>query len=71
MCVICKEWQAGKLTSEEAVKALGEMINSQSIPKKEKTHYWKALDEIMEKEVPVTEADEELDRRWHEETHEE
>ncbi len=69
MCRVCVDWQAGKLTAKEAVRALGEMIGSPS-EKSERSHYWKALDEIMEKEVPTTKTDEEMDKRWHEENHE-
>ena len=28
MCIICAEWQKGKLTNDEALRAVGEMIQS-------------------------------------------
>ena len=66
MCVVCKEWEAGKLTSEEALKNLGELMSSD---KKKSAHYEEVVEKILDKEVPVNDPDEELDQSWHEETH--
>ena len=68
MCIICVEWAAGKLTSKEALKNLGELISSDDDLK---SHYWEASEKILDKEVPVGDSDLELDKRWHDETHEE
>ncbi|MCX9024646.1 MAG: hypothetical protein OIN85_00955 [Candidatus Methanoperedens sp.] len=68
MCVVCKEWEAGKLTNKEAIFALGELMSAP--PTKNMAHYSKVLDRIMEKELPTSEKDEEMDRLWNEETHE-
>ena len=67
MCIVCKDWEAGKLTSKEALRALGELIASAK--PKEKEHFFKVSEKILDKEVPVSETDEELDQSWHEETH--
>lgn len=68
MCIVCKEWKAGKLTTKEALAALGELMSAS--PKKETKHYSKVYEDIMEKEVPMPESDEELNQNWHDETHE-
>jgi len=66
MCIVCKDWKIGKLTNKEAIHALGELMSAAS--NKEMSHYSKVLDKIMEKEVPVTESDDELDKLWQEES---
>ena len=48
MCLVCKEWQAGKLTSKEALDALGELIDT-DINGKE--HYFEVADKILDKEI--------------------
>lgn len=62
MCVVCTDWLRGKMTSAEALRALGEMITAN--PGDE--HYFKASDRIMDKEVPFKESEKEIDRN-HEE----
>lgn len=69
MCVVCKEWQAGKLTSKEALNNLGELINAAGEEGVETMHYWEVTSKILDKEVPVGESDEELDKSWHDEIH--
>lgn len=69
MCVICKEWQSGKLTTQEALRNLGELMVSASLAGK--AHYDDVVEEIMNKEVPMALVDEELDQKWHEETYDE
>jgi hypothetical protein len=67
MCVVCKEWIAGKMTSKEALGNLGElMVGADS---KGKAHYEEVVEKILDKEVPVVQ-DDELDQSWYEETHE-
>jgi len=57
MCIICKDWQLGKLTSKEALRNLGEMIEgAENI---EKNHYFKIAEEILDKEVPLADNEEE------------
>lgn len=67
MCIVCKDWEAGKLTSKEALRALGELISGAK--PKEKEHLFKVSEKILDKEVPLSDNDEELDKNWHEETH--
>ena len=67
MCLVCVEWQAGKLTSKEALSAVGELINSES---EDSTHYYEVVEKIMDKEVPFASLDSEIDQRWHDENHE-
>lgn len=72
MCIVCKDWEAGKLSSKEALKNLGELIGMKGEadldPKVR--HYYKAAEKILDKEVPMGDSDEELNKNWHEETHE-
>lgn len=69
MCKVCVEWEAGKLTNKEALDSLGTLIKSSK--RKESLHYLSVVDKILDKEVPMSDTDEELDRKWHEETHNE
>lgn len=68
MCKVCVEWESGKLTNKEALSALGEMIKNAKDDKKSK-HYFKVVENILDKEVPMADTNEELDQKWHEETH--
>jgi len=52
MCVVCTDWIKGKMTSQEALRALGEMINSNDKKDGKNSHYFEVVDKIMEKEVP-------------------
>jgi hypothetical protein len=67
MCVVCSDWEKGKLTSKEALRNLGEMIATGT--EKEKKHYFEVSEKILDKEVPMNDTDSELDQSWHEETH--
>jgi hypothetical protein len=68
MCIVCLEWEKGKLTSREALRNLGEMIAADS---KDTEHYLKVSEKILDKEVPMGDTDDELDQKWHEENHDE
>jgi hypothetical protein len=72
MCIVCKDWEAGKLSSKEAIKNLGELIGMKGENDKDPKirHYYKAVEKILDKEVPVSDSDEELNRIWHDQTHE-
>jgi len=61
MCSICKAWEKGELTSEEALKAAGEFMKMEDI------HH--LTDKILEKEAPMKARDEEIEEKWWEETH--
>ncbi len=67
MCMICKDWELGKLTSKEALRNLGEVMREAN--KSSRAHYDDVVEKILNKEVPVGESDDELDKNWHEETH--
>lgn len=71
MCLVCAEWKKGKLTNEEALRNLGEMIRAEKEDNGEDNgHYYKVVDDIMEKELgKVQETDAELDARWHSENY--
>lgn len=66
MCIVCKEWMMGKLTNQEALTNVGELIGSEKNEKK-KAHYWKVSDAILDKEMNNKEPDPELDKQWSEE----
>lgn len=69
MCIVCVDWQAGKLTNKEALRNLGEMINTTDLDKEKVAHYFATVDKIMEKELPQSETDDELDGKWWQNTH--
>jgi hypothetical protein len=50
------------MTSEEALRALGEMITSK--PTKENDHYLETAGKILDKEVPFPKTDKALDKLW-------
>ena len=66
MCIICKEWELGKLTSKEALRNLGEMILSSNDNKENPDHYYEISEKILDKEVPMMDTEEEMDD-WQEE----
>lgn len=47
MCLICKDWQSGRLTKREAFRALNEMLISPSDEEK-KLHLFELSDRLME-----------------------
>lgn len=57
MCVVCVDWEKGKMTSEEALRALGEIITANGEDNKENQHYWDTADKILDKEVPSGDTD--------------
>lgn len=46
MCLICAEYEKGKMTSAEALRALGEMIDTE----KPDYHYYEVMDKLMDEE---------------------
>lgn len=67
MCIVCVEWQAGKLTNKEALRNLGEMIKTDDGD--DSSHYYGVVDKIMDNELPSDSSDDEMDAIWHKETH--
>ena len=61
MCLVCRDWEREKMTSEEALNALGEMIVSND---GNQAHYFAVADKILDKEVPAKENDPEIDGAW-------
>jgi hypothetical protein len=62
MCKICVEWEKGKMTSKEALRAAGEIIGSTN--EAAATHAASVVEKILRKEVPEPESDEEIDEEW-------
>ena len=61
MCIICKDWQSGKMTSREALRAVGEMMGTSGANER---HLQSVVDKIMEKESPEGESNPDLDEEW-------
>lgn len=57
MCVVCTDWLKGKMTSEEALRALGELIQENDEYSAKNNHYFDVVDKILDKEVPFNEND--------------
>lgn len=66
MCLICVEWEKGKMTSKEAFRAIGESMN----PKTQK-HLEDLSEKILAKEVPMPDTNEEADKDFWNSTHRE
>jgi hypothetical protein len=47
MCIVCKEWNSGKLTKKEAMNALSELINFED-DREKIIHYYDTLERIEE-----------------------
>jgi len=50
MCMICTEWELGKLTNQEALKNVGEAIESTQSQKKIE-HLLELTDKILDKDM--------------------
>lgn len=64
MCVVCTDWLKGKMTSEEALRALGEFIQSNDEYNEENIHYFEAADKILDKEIEFNDTNPDLDKAW-------
>jgi hypothetical protein len=62
MCIICKEWEKGKMTSKEALRAAGEIMYGTN--EKDAKHAADLIEKIMVKEVPESQSDPEMDAEW-------
>lgn len=69
MCIVCLDWEKGKLTNKEAMKNLGEMLNSTK-DDGIRDHLFGLSNKIIDSEFPPIAVDEELDLKWWEESHE-
>lgn len=68
MCNICDDFKANKITSEQAFERIFDALQDQS--DSEKTgHLMELSADILDKDVPMTEANAEMDKDWWEKTH--
>lgn len=50
-CIVCRDWELGKLTIEEAKRNLGEIAETKSdLTDEELRHYWDLWEKILEKD---------------------
>ena len=49
MCNICMEYEKGKMTDKEALRALGEMVSIEPDQAKPDYHYYEVIDKILDK----------------------
>jgi hypothetical protein len=61
MCKICVDWEKGKMTGQEAMRAIGEMIGTGN---ETNQHYFDLAEKVIDKEVPLDSSDSELDEEW-------
>lgn len=60
MCIICAEWEKGKMTAKEAMGAIRETISVENFE-----HLTNLTNRIIKKEVPdLKESDAEMDEEW-------
>lgn len=70
MCKICDDWESKKISPKEAYRRIGDALRDQSDP--EKTGHLMELSAIiLDKDVPMTESNADLDKDWWDENHEE
>jgi hypothetical protein len=68
MCSICDDWKSKKITSKEAFERVSDALNNSN---DEKTRHLMELSAIiLDKDVPMKERDEELEKKWSEENRE-
>lgn len=56
MCLLCVEFEKGKMTTQEVLNNIGEMIDGKS--EEEQKHLFELADRAMNKETPFKEWDE-------------
>jgi hypothetical protein len=56
MCIICIEWEKERMTSREAMRAMGESITSKTDPETLE-HLQELSDRILKKEIPTLDED--------------
>ena len=68
MCMICVDWEKGKMTSKEAIAAIGEIIGNANLEKTD--HLIKLAEKIVDKDVSSgSDQDYELDSEWERKNH--
>lgn len=68
MCIICIEWEKGKLTTKEAYRNMGEALSTTE-DEAVRNHLFELSEKLLESELPTSESDEEIDKAWHKETY--
>lgn len=68
MCSICDDFKNKKIDSKEAFERIRNELRDAS-PKKS-LHLMDLSSTILDYEVPMSEKDEALEKKWHEENHE-
>lgn len=51
MCIVCLEWQKGKLTTTEAWRNLSEIMDADAEHGEDMAHYWDVAEKLAEKLV--------------------
>lgn len=57
MCIICLEYNKGKMTSQEALANIGETIDANQNDEDKVQHLFELANKIMDKEQPFEEWD--------------
>lgn len=68
MCDICDDWKSKKITSKEAFKRIADAMQEKD--SKKAGHLMRLSDTILDSDVPMTERDEEIEKKWSEENRE-
>ena len=68
MCSICDDLKNKKINSKEAFRLIGDAL--QEADPKTTRHLMGLSDTILDSEVPMSEKDEDLEKKWHEENRE-
>lgn len=65
-CLICVEWQSGKLTSKEAFRNLGESLQAanENDEYEKVEHLLELSNKILDMEVPLEDPDPEVEGIW-------
>lgn len=48
MCQVCIDWEKGKMKDYEALKAIGEMIESENTTEEQFNHYLDVEDKLLD-----------------------
>jgi hypothetical protein len=63
MCILCIEWELGKLTPGEAFRAIREIIDTTK-DEAQASHLIDLGERIIQKDVPLVDRDTELEKDW-------
>lgn len=64
--MLCVEWEKGKMTSKEVMRAMGEMVAGDSTKAK---HLTDLAARILDKDLPVGQSDQDQDAEWERKYH--